>query len=219
MPGEVIAIIACVIGVIAVILLLAYQSVQKRIAKMKETASELGFEYLTVLPLDLDGTRSQFELFNTGRRREASNILSRQVDELQVLLFDYAYTTGGGKHQHRHSQSVALFRQRDVSLPKFRLTPERWYSKLGQLFGAQDIDFTEDAEFSSAFVLAGTNESAVRELFATDQRAMLLQHATFSVEAAGDCMIVWSQGRRVAPEQTKEFFEKSFEVYSALKMS
>lgn len=219
MPGEVIAIIAGVIAVIALIIFLAHQAEQKRIAKFRETAIELGFEYLETLPLETDGQRGRFELFNTGRGRKATNILRRVVGDLSVLVFDYGYTVGSGKHQRRHMQTVVMFRHLDVRFPKFRLTPEGWLSKLGAIFGSKDFDFQDDIAFSKAFVLSGTDEQAVRELFQAEQRSLLCQHPTFSAEAADDCLIVWTQSRRIEPKDTKAFFEQAFEVFSSLKRS
>jgi hypothetical protein len=208
------------IGIIAIVLTIvgiSFHLERKRRDRVQQLGRELGFDCLTVLPDSLDGWRSRFKLFSSGRKPEATNVLQRQVDDLQVLLFDYAYTTGSGKHQHRHKQTVAVFQSPVLRLPQFRMTPEGWMSRLGELFGGQDIDFDDDPEFSRAFKLSGTQEARIRELLGPEQRAALLTQRKFSVEACDECLIVWTQDHRPAPDLLQTFFEQAFGVYSALK--
>ena len=203
--------------VVASLIGFAVWSEQRRTKQFQEAARELGFEVLDLLPPDMDGYRSRFTVFNSGRRRKVSNILRRQVEGLQVLLFDYSYTTGSGKQSHTHQQTVAMFWSRELNLPEFRLSPEGWLSKLTQMFGTQDIDFAESPEFSQKFVLAGPIETAIREFFQVDQLSALATFDSLCVEACTDCLVIWFHSRRIPAAGVREFFRKAFEVFSILK--
>lgn len=205
--------VSLVVGVIGI----AIWSEQRRTRRFSETAAELGFDVLESLPADMDGYRGRFALFNSGRARKVSNVLRRQVEGLHVLLYDYSYTTGSGKHSHTHHQTVAMFGSPDLNLPEFRLSPEGWLSKLTQMFGSQDIDFEESPEFSKKFVLAGPNEPAIRDFFDADRRTSLSVFEGLCLETCRDCTVIWFQNRRIPAAGVREFFGKTFEVYTVLK--
>ena len=211
------AIVAGVVSLVASVIGIAVWSEQRRQQQIREAAIELGFDILEALPVELDGYRSRFTLFNSGRRRKVSNVLRRHVEGLQLLLYDYAYTTGSGKHSHTHNQTVAMFLSKELNLPEFRLSPEGWLSKLSQMFGTQDIDFEESPDFSKKFVLAGPSERAIREFLDTDRRSSLAGFDGLCVETCNDCVVIWFQNRRIPATGLREFFEKSFEVYTVLK--
>lgn len=211
------AIVAGVVSLVAAVIGFAIWIEQRRTKQIREAAVELGFEVLDSLPADMDGCRSRFALFNSGRARKVSNVLQRQVEGLQVLLYDYTFTTGSGKHSHTHHQTVAMFGSQELNLPEFRLSPEGWLSKLAQMFGTQDIDFEDSPEFSKQFVLAGTSELAIREFFDADRRTSLTVFDGLCVETCNDCVVIWFQNRRIPAAGVREFFEKTFEVYTVLK--
>lgn len=211
------AIVAGVVSLIAGVIGIAIWIEQRRTTQIRESAVELGFDVLESLPTDMDGYRSRFTLFNSGRSRKVSNVLRRHVEGLQVLLYDYSYITGGGKHSHTHHQTVAMFSSQELNLPEFRLSPEGWLSKLTQIFGSQDIDFEESPEFSKKFILAGANEPAIRDFFDADRRTSLSVFDALCLETCSDCAVIWFQNHRIRATGVREFFEKTFEVYTVLK--
>ncbi len=212
------AIFAGVVSLVAAAIGVAVWFEQRRTRQIREAAVELGFEVLESLPADTDGYRSRFALFNSGHGRKVRNVLRRQVEGLQVLLYDYSYTTGSGKHSHTYHQTVAMFWSQELKLPEFRLSPEGWLSKLTQMFGTQDIDFDDSPEFSKKFVLAGTIETAIRDFFDAERRTALTTFDGLCVETCSDCVVIWFQNRRIPAGGLRDFFEKSFEVYSILKL-
>ncbi len=211
------AIIAGVVSLVAGVIGIAIWIEQRRTKQIREAAVELAFEVLETLPNEMDVYRSRFALFNSGRGRTVSNVLRRQAAGLHVLLYDYSYTTGSGKHSHTHHQTVAMFWSQELNLPEFRLSPEGWLSKLTQMFGTQDIDFEESPEFSKKFVLAGTSELTIREFFDADRRSSLTVFDGLCLETCQDCAVIWFQNRRIPASGVREFFEKTFEVYTVLK--
>jgi hypothetical protein len=85
------------------------------------------------------------------------------------------------------------------------------------LFGSQDIDFVEDPAFSSAYVLQGESEEAIRHLFTPERRTWFASQAgkNFHFEALGD-VFLFHTGRRVPPSQTRELMQQAIEILRVL---
>jgi len=95
----------------------------------------------------------------------SKNIAYGRLDDVEVMLFDYAYTTGSGKNRSTHHQTVAFFQSDALDLPEFVARPEGLFDKIGQVFGYQDIDLPMHPEFSRRFILRGADEGRIRDAF------------------------------------------------------
>ena len=125
-----------------------------------------------------------FSLFNKGHSREMKHVMKTKTDNVKMTLFDYAYTTASGEHHSRHTQTVVAFEHDSLSLPKFTLSPEGLFSKIGAAIGFQDIDFDEHSEFSKSFVLKGEDEPAIRNFFDRDKLEFFAQRKEAGMRAA-----------------------------------
>jgi hypothetical protein len=188
---------------------------KKRTQQLMEAGQALGFEPLSILPTDLDGVTGGFVLLNTGRDRTASNIVRRQADQLDVVIYDYRYTVGHGKSTQTPHQTVVLFRSPAIQAPRLILKPEGWLNKIGELFGGKDIDFDEAPEFSKKFVLAGDDEAAIREFFTLERLELLTTFHKLCIEAQPETLLFWFDRKRTPPGELQKFFEQAFSVYSA----
>ena len=94
--------------------------------------------------------------------------------------------------------------------PVFRLRSEDNFSKLGQKLKSgigirdKDIDFEDDKDFSDAFVLEGSPDDQVRDLFSAKLRAFLLTHATsrnWVIESGDGATIFYKAGELARPKE------------------
>ncbi len=156
------------------------------------------------------------ELFNSGRKRQAGNLMRGISGGNEVTLFDYEYVTGSGKNQSHHKQTVAAFRLPGAGLPAFQLRHECWVLKIAAALGYQDINFPEHPEFSRRYILRGKDESAVRVAFSPALIDFFEQLAAgnkwWTVEGGGDLLVVYRPEKRVPPEQLAEFLQESTTV-------
>lgn len=209
------AIIAGTFLLIGLLVWLAMRYEKKRTLQWMEAGNALGFESLSVFPTDLDGVMGGFVLLNTGRDRTASNIVRRQADQLDVVIYDYRYTVGSGKAVDTPHQTVVLFHSPEIQVPRFILKPEGWLNKIGELFGGKDIDFDEAPEFSKKFVLSGDDEAAIREFFNLERMELLTTFSKLCMEARPGTLLFWFDRKRTPPGEFQQFFEQAFSVYSA----
>lgn len=94
-------------------------------------------------------------LLERGHSRRCGCLIRGNLEGLPLNLFDYRYVTGHGKNRTTHRYAVAV-----LVLPfpvrALRIRPENAFDKVGELFGAEDINF-ESAEFSRRFHVAAAD--------------------------------------------------------------
>ena len=129
-----------VIATIAIVLSIRHE--RKRTEALAGIAEQMGlsFDAQGTMPA---GAFNQAPLFDIGRSRKTKNVMTGRVEDIQLHLFDYQYTTGSGKHATTHKHTVAAVEVQGFDLPKFHLKPEHFGHKIASVFGFDDIDFSD----------------------------------------------------------------------------
>ena len=138
--------------------------------------------------------------------------MTGEIGGSEVLLFDFRYTIGHGKHQQVHAQTVVLLPGGAAELPDFQLAPATFMDKLGKLFGSKTIDFEDHPEFSQRYRLTGVESEAVRSAFTPVVRSALLQQQGWSVEACDDDLLVYRHGKRRKPPDCPELIAEALTI-------
>ncbi|MBE3133184.1 MAG: hypothetical protein IMZ55_06905 [Acidobacteria bacterium] len=122
---------------------------RERREAMAQLAARLGLQYYADDPWGIPSRYAQFDLFNAGHSRRASNVLAGEIDGRSVLAFDYRYTTGSGKNQTTHQRQAAIL-QTPIAAAKLQMRPESVLDRVASWVGYDDIDFESD-EFSRRY--------------------------------------------------------------------
>lgn len=140
---------------------------KRRKEALLQAASEMGYAFLQEdkeFNGQLQGA-GQFEIFSKGRNRKAYNILRGQKRDAQAAVFDYKYTTGGGRSSQTHQLTLVYLTLSQAELVQFSLRPRRMFDKVAAKFGQKEINFELAIEFSKKYLVQGNDEEAVRRLF------------------------------------------------------
>ncbi len=209
MPWPVIvAILAAVLVVVAAIRMAA-RAERARTEALQQAAVTAGLTFEAEGDLRQLQALGDLPLYSHGHSKRVMNVMSGRSGTGEVKVFDYRYTTGGGKESHTWRQTVALFPGGGRGLPDFVLAPENVLHKLGQLLGYQDIDFDSSPAFSSHYLLRGADETAIRAAFTDDVRMFLEQQQGWSVEVQAGNIGIYRSGKRVKPEDLTTFLEQA----------
>ncbi|MCD4701473.1 MAG: hypothetical protein K8S24_06415 [Candidatus Aegiribacteria sp.] len=159
-----------------------------------------------------------FQLFNTGSSRKMRNHLEWESEGVTVHLADYQYTvhshTGRNRTSKTYRQTICILEKEGLDLPRTFLRRQMalldW---VGNKFGAQDINFDEDPEFSKAFVLKG-DEVRTPQIVGPELRQHLLQHKKSfkTVEMNGNA-IMTNFGKKRKPEEYADLVDLVMPVY------
>ena len=160
---------------------------------------------------------SQFQLFSKGHSRKVSNVSHKHSAERDLTIFDYRYTTGGGKNSHVWSQTVILYQSSRLELPSFTLRPENVFHKIGKSFGFKDINFDTHPLFSKQYLLRGEDEQDIRKLFTERALAYFDEKKGLCAEGTGDRLLVYRSGKKIPPQNLPLFLETGLEVFNLFK--
>jgi hypothetical protein len=199
------------VGAVVVLALLGAQVHQRRTNLLRQAADELGFSFRETDP-ELAAASGGLALFSQAQATHAVNVMRGEAHGLEVLVFDYQYYVRVGNHTQHRRLSVLAFNDREADWPKFSLHPRRFYHRLA----AGEIAFADDPAFAKAYLLHGSDEAAVRELFNDDVRHFFAQHAGAGVEGAGQ-RLVYCTGRLIDADQLRPFLEEGFRVKNVLQ--
>jgi len=191
---------------------------KKRAEAWEQQAMSMGFTY-SKENVSVQGKLNHFKLFSLGRSRKLKNVLMGESSETQLVIADYQYTTGSGKNSSTHRQTFCAAMNSSLQVPHFFLRRQSsFFDYLGKMFGGQDIDFDEDPEFSSSFVLQGDVPGSVEKLFEQGVRNYFVENKgkAWQIEARGPAIIVHNGGR-VKPHDTRELMEMAFGVLQLLQ--
>ena len=206
-----------IIGGVVVSIAIGIWMERKRTLELQSIAEGMGLQFH---PSESGGLRSKldsFPLFQSGRSRTFQNVISGTTQDVQVALFDYKYTTGSGKNNTVHRQTVMAFGSNQLHLPHFVLRPEGWFDKISSAFGFEDIDFASHPTFSKNYHLSGQNRPAIEEYFTPDRLEFFETHLGLSMEGWDNWMILYRQRTRIKPSTVQQFFELGFGAYARLK--
>ena len=197
------------VGLVAVVGVIGHQLEKRRREALRATAAQLGLDFIETDETSLQSGFAGFNLFARGRSPKIRNIIYGRVDgHVEVMVFDYAYTTGSGKNRKTYGQTVGFFQSDHLLMPEFVARPEGLFDKIGQVFGYHDIDLPLHPEFSRRFILRGTDEGAIRDFFSPHVVRFFEDNTGLSIEAKADRFILYRPARRLKPEEWPQWLGK-----------
>jgi hypothetical protein len=200
---------------IGAVFYMSYVYEKKRTAALADACLQIGFNFQPAVSKEQIPTFGAFRIFDSGYRRKAWNLMTGKTDGVAVLLFDYRYTAGSGRSSHTWTQTVAVFPEAG-GLPDLLLSPERWWDKIGDIFGHKDIPFEASPGFSKHYLLKGPDEIAIRTAFGAEALWFFEQHPGWSVEAKDGKLAIYRIKSRLKPEEMQTFIAEIGAVRRAL---
>lgn len=206
------ALLATVIGFV-----LSRYYEKKRTRALKSIANSLNLSFSEMSNRGLLESLSRFQLFSQGGSRRISNVMRGTAYHADYRIMDYQYTISAGKHSRTRRQTVMLFSSDRLYLPEFALRPEKLFHKIGGVFGYQDIDFPTHPEFSAQYLLRGSAEERVRDVFNEAVLAYYDRHKGLCTEGAGDKLIFYRASKKISPNNIPSFLQEGLTIFNLFK--
>ncbi|NEQ29775.1 MAG: hypothetical protein F6K04_02040 [Leptolyngbya sp. SIO4C5] len=201
------------VGLIGLSLYLAY----RRRRAIEAIAPQLGLQFIGKGNQLVPSVVWSFNLFSKGRSRQVFNVLKGQANGADIFLFDYSYRIGSGKHSSTQYHTVALLCAESLDLPAFLLTPENLFHKIGNLFGYHDIDFDDYPLFSERYLLRGSDEARIRQIFDYRVIPFYEKRRRICSEGLGNALIYYRTEGRLNPDRWPELLSSAQEVVGLLR--
>ena len=119
------------------------------------------------------------KFFNKGHSRRAKYVISGEYEARPVRLMDYTYVTGSGKNRTTHNVGVVVMETAFMVIP-LTIRRENPLDKLGEFFGADDIDF-ESAEFSRKFYVKSNDRKWAYDVIHQRTMDFLLKSPSYNI--------------------------------------
>lgn len=198
-----------ILGAVAAVagggVLLARAAERKRREALEEFCLMRGLRFELERPGAEAALAPLFEPFRSGHSRKWGYTLTGVIGGRPATAFEYRWVTGGGKSSQRHAVHGILWETPGGRLPAFTLGPENLLTRLAGVFGAQDIDFDDSPEFSSAYRSRGEDEAAIRAFLTPELRQYLTLVPGQQIAAGGTRFLWWRRGRLPKPDQMEQF--------------
>ena len=214
-----------IIIICAVVLSLIVKSILDLIKSRREKpvyralADSLNFTFSKNPGMESLPRKDEFFLFTGKDVQHVPCMLSGTVDNVEVKILDYSYSKHSGSQggQTRSKlQTLVMFQSPDYRWPDLKMMPDSFALKLTKILGVRDIDFDDAPEFSKRYLLNGSDEAAIRRIFRQEVTDAFARRTGWCVEAHGDVIVFWSEGKRVPPNDIRSFLEETIELLQSL---
>lgn len=186
-----------VVAVLAVLAIFGGLQERRRRDALAQLARKLGLSFSPGKNFSLPKQIAFIEGLRAGSNRYAFNVMEGDYRGYPALIFDFHYETKtqskNGTSTHHHYDSYCMLRHPLRSAALY-IYPETFMSRIGQAFGAADIDFESD-EFSRAFVVKSPDKKLAYDLCHPRMMELLLKHRKLSVEIENGLLATGYTGR------------------------
>ena len=208
------------LALVAGIVIWQIRADRQRTELLRTVAQTMGFSYEETFDADaLTQLAGAMPVMNRGHSRKIQRMMRGKLADRDAAIFDYRFTTGGGKSSHTHLQTVVLFPDPVTGLPDFELSPENFLHRVAEAFGYQDLDFPENEEFSKLYLLRGPDEPAIRKLFRSDVLAFLGGAPRWHVQTHGGRLAIFREGKFTQPADMPSYAAEALRIAGLLGRS
>jgi hypothetical protein len=185
-------------GVPFVVFVLLYEKTErKRAQEWQAFAESLGWAYLAKDDGSVKAQLDRFRLGSTGKQllnSTIANVLKGEYEGYGIVCFEYAYHRLVMMIGHRPLilpgfQSVLLLSSPDLKLPHLVLKARRLGDKIGEFVGMRQRVLLGNAPFNERFVLQGSDERRISEVFTSDVMNRLLMLRNCYLEGADETLL------------------------------
>jgi hypothetical protein len=209
-----------IVGVVAIVGLAIWVDVyyrKKRREAFASAAQALGVDLFFDLPEQDWAILEKFELYRKrGRSQKVRFALVAETDKTRITVCEYTYVVSTGKNSTTYTSTVLLVRDGRLNIPTFTLSQRSWSASLAKLVGYRFIEFPEDPEFNSLYLIRGDSSEAIREFLTAERRKHLISNSVKSFEGMGDSFIVVDQGRWLNPSEAESRFAQSLAILNGI---
>ena len=205
------------VGAILVGVIYSYIADRKRREALFELATRLNLNFDAGNDDGIPGRFGFLKQLDQGDNRYATNVISGNYRQNEILAFDYHYATyhtdKNGTHKDDHWFSFFILTLPAV-FPDLTIRRESFFTKVAEVFGYQDIKF-ESAEFSRAFCVRSPDRKFAYDVCNAKMMEYLLANRDLSIEIENE-VIALAFNTRLSVEQIEFNLQRLVEIRSRL---
>ena len=115
---------------VGLLILIFWRKGKKRTEQFALISAELKLNFFPKGSSSLLERLKPFHLFSQGWSRKIKNLMEGEANKVELAIFDYQYTTGGGKHSQTNRQSILFFAHRNFTYQTLTCDQKMFFIKL-----------------------------------------------------------------------------------------
>jgi hypothetical protein len=191
---------------------------RKRREGLLELAQRLNLDFDGGENVEIEPRFGFLKQLAQGDNRYATNVLSGNYQQNEILAFDYHYethSTDSKGHQQTQTHWFSFFiLTLPAVFPDLTIRRENFFLKVAEVFGYQDIKF-ESAEFSKAFCVRSPDKKFAYDVCNAKMMEYLLANRDLSIEIENE-VIALAFSTRLSVEQFEMNLQRLVEIRSRL---
>ena len=208
------------IAIVVLVYLIRSQLENKRKKEIEDYSKSNGIDYseykLDFLP---EITKDGSILLTKSSDNNAIALMSGEKNGFKYCLFDYSDSIKSGKGYSVTVKTICLISKENIKFPHFYIRDESvLFDHIIDSKAGEDINFTEDSEFSNKFILLGASEEKVREFFDRGKRnAFVKKHVKgYIYEGFKNCFIVTNDNKLLNIKERLVFLDKCLDIFEEI---
>ena len=191
---------------------------RKRREGLLELAQRLNLDFDGGENVEIESRFGFLKQLAQGENRYATNVLSGNYQQNEILAFDYHYethSTDSKGHQQTQTHWFSFFiLTLPAVFPDLTIRRENFFLKVAEVFGYQDIKF-ESAEFSKAFSVRSPDRKFAYDVCNAKMMEYLLANRDLSIEIENEVTAL-AFNTRLAVEQFEMNLQRLVEIRSRM---
>ena len=211
-------IVVLFVGVMLIGVIYSAIAARKRREALFGLAQRLNLNFDPGNDFGIPGRFGFLKQLDQGDNRYATNVLSGNYRENEILMFDYHYETHStdskGNRSTQHHWFSFFILTLPADFPDLTIRRLNFFTKIAEVFGYQDIKF-ESAEFSKTFCVRSPDKKFAYDVCNAQMMEYLLANRDLSVELENE-VIALAFNTRLSTEQIESNLQRLVEIRSRL---
>ncbi len=205
--------------VVLVVYFIRKELENKRKKQIEYYSKRNGIEY-SELKLDFlpEITKEGSILLSKNGENNAIALMSGEKNGFKYYLFDFSNSTKSGRVNNVTVKTICIISKENIKFPHFYIRDESiLFDHIIDSKAGEDINFTEDSEFSNKFILFGASEEKVRDFFDRGRRnTFVKKHVKgYIYEGFKNCFIV-SNDKLLNINERLGFLDKCLDIFRGI---
>ncbi|MBK8501938.1 MAG: hypothetical protein IPL46_06875 [Saprospiraceae bacterium] len=184
-----------------------------RIKDLEELSSQNAFDFSMSDRLDLQTYKiKNFHLFRGRKAKRIRGILSKQIDAVEVRIYDFVYYAESGKKK----STVIELHDAQLDLSPFIIRPKRSIQWVKEVFNKDTSFFPDQPGFHAYYELESPNKPALKNELTADFVELISSATRLSVEGDGPYMLIYHRGKVVQTREIMAMLDFSLDLLESL---
>ncbi len=213
--------LAIVFALCIAIIIFSIVRKNKRKANLKKAADSYGWDYAPNDEYEVGrNLMNNFKLGTKGSNQKPRHLLSGKVNDAKFIILDYQFrysetfiARGTYTKNQIDDQTILILENKNWQLPQFSLIPKM---RSGRKRPDEGIVFENELEFSSNYILDGTDSEAISGLFEATVRQYFADNRECYLEGHNQQLLICREDELQSPNELHLLLEKGEEIKNLL---